>query len=410
MKAYTLSGRRTRRQRWSYLAILLVLIISYLYWTLGRALPALKPMVNNDALTTRTSNGKLAWPAQGQSAVDIIGSSVSETHGKQQPVPTASTAKMITALVVLQQKPLKAGGQGPTITLTANDVAIYNAYMAHDGSLVKVQAGEQISEYQMLEAMLLPSANNIADSLAIWAFGSLKNYSQAANQYLEDQGLVESHVGSDASGFNPSTTSTAEDLARIGELVMQDPVLAQIVGQPSVGNFPVVNNIKNVNFLLGTSNIIGVKTGNTDQAGGVYVSASRVKPNGKPVTIVTALAGSPTLFQSLKDSLTLVQSSQANFKSVKAVTGNSVVATYKQPWGGSIKAVATKDLSLSAWSGSTITTKARLQPVKVGDQAGQAVGSLVIPKSAYNSELSAPVKLQAAPTKPSAWWRLTHPL
>ena len=91
--------------------------------------------------------------------------------------------------------------------------------------------------------------------MAIWAFGSLKNYSQAANQYLEDQGLVETHVGSDASGFNPSTTSTARDLVRIGELVMQDPVLKQIVGQSSASDFPVVNNIKNVNSLLGTRTI-----------------------------------------------------------------------------------------------------------------------------------------------------------
>lgn len=410
MKAYTLSGGQTRRKRWSYFFVVLVVLGVYLFWTLGRPLPTLRPTVNGSVLTAQAPTGNLAWPAQGQSAVGIIGSSVLETHGKQQPVPTASTAKMITALVVLQQKPLKAGEQGPTITLTANDVAIYNAYMSRDGSLVKVQAGEQISEYQMLQAILLPSANNIADSLAIWAFGSLKNYSRAANQYLEDQGLVESHVGSDASGFNPSTTSTAEDLARIGELVMRNPVLAQIVAQPTVGNFPVVNNIKNVNFLLGTSHIIGVKTGNTDQAGGVYVSASRINVNNKPVTIVTALAGSPTLFQSLKDSLTLVQSAQANFKSVKAATGNSVVATYQQPWGGAVKAVAVKDLSLGTWAGSTITAKAHLQPVETSSRAGQTVGSLIVPKSAYNNELSAPVKLQAAPTKPSVWWRLTHPL
>jgi D-alanyl-D-alanine carboxypeptidase (penicillin-binding protein 5/6) len=396
-----------RKRRWPYAAAVIILLGVYVVWALGRSLPMLSPATSQ--LQARAPAGKLAWPATGQSAVGIVGSSILETHGKQQPVPTASTAKMITALSVLQKKPLKPGDQGPTITLSSADAAIYNAYMARDGSLVKVQAGEKISQYQMLQAILLPSANNIADSLAIWAFGSLKNYQQAANQYLEDNGLVETHVGSDASGFNPSTTSTAEDLARIGELVMQDPVLSKIVGQSSAGNFPIVNNIKNVNFLLGTHNIIGVKTGNTDQAGGVYVSASRVSVNGKPVTIVTALAGSPTLFQALKDSIPLIESAQMNFKPVTVVKNGSVVASYLQPWGGSIYAVSTKSLSLDTWGGSTVRAKARLQNISTDNHSGQVVGSVSIPRSVYNSQISAPVKLQDTPLQPSTWWRLTHP-
>ena len=316
---------------------------------------------------------------------------------------------MITALVVLQQKPLQSGTQGSTITLSPKDVAIYKNYVAQDGSLVPVQAGEKISEYQMLQTILLPSANNMADSLAIWAFGSLKNYSEAANQYLEDQSLAETHVGSDASGFNPSTTSTARDLVRIGELVMQDPVLKQIVAQPSASGIPVVGNIKNVNFLLGQDNIIGVKTGNTDQAKGVFVSASHVTVNGKSVTVVTALMGSPTIYTALSDSVPLIKSVQANFKPVTVVSSDSTVATYKQPWGGSVRAVATEDLPLNAWGGSTITAKAHLQNITIHNRAGHTAGSITIPGSAYNNGISVPVKLQSTPTAPSIRWRLTHP-
>ncbi len=390
------------------MVIVIVLLGVYLYWTLGRPLPPLKPVINGP-LQVQAPAGKLVWPAQHQSAVGMVDSSILETHGKQQPSPTASTAKLITALVVLQAKPLKPGQQSPTITLTPSDVAIYNNYVSRDGSLVQVKAGEQISEYQMLEAMLLPSANNMADSLAIWAFGSLKNYSQAANQYLEGQGLVETHVGSDASGFNPSTTSTARDLVRIGELTMQNPVLAQIVGQPSANGIPVVNNIKNVNFLLGTDNVIGIKTGNTDQAKGVFVSASRTTPNGKPVVIVTALMGSPTIYTALKDSTPLIQSAQTNFKPVTVVKKDTAVATYKVSWGGSVTAVVTKDLSLKAWGGSTVIAKVHLQSISPHDHADQIVGSVTVPGSAVSNQISVPAKLQTTPIKPSAWWRLTHP-
>ena len=102
----------------------------------------------------------------------------------------------------------------------------------------------------MIEGMLLPSADNIADSLAIWGFGSLADYSTYANQYIKSQYLSDTTVGSDASGFDPSSMTTADNLISIGQLVMANPVLASIVGQPSVSGFPVVNTIKNVNSVL----------------------------------------------------------------------------------------------------------------------------------------------------------------
>lgn len=399
----------TTQRRWPYGLAILAMLIAYIGWAMARPLPAIPPTINNAALSKRAPAGNLVWPAAGQSAVGIVGSTILETHGKQKPVPTASTAKLITALTVLQAKPLSPGQQGPTLTLGPADVALYNSYHAQDGSLVPVKNGEKISEYQVLQAMMLPSSNNLADSLAIWAFGSLRNYQLAANQFLEDNGLVESHVGKDASGLNPSTTSTAEDLARIGELAMQHPVLSKIVGQSSATGIPVVGTIKNVNQLLGADHIIGVKTGNSDQAGGVYVSASRVQVNGKPVTIVTALAGAPGLWEAMHGSLPLIKSAQANFKPVNVVKKDVAIAVYKTPWGQSIPATATNNLSLKVWSGSTITAKPRLQNITASAHTDQNVGNVTVPASVYNNQLSTSVSLQTSPTKPSTWWRLTHP-
>ena len=272
-----------------------------------------------------------------------------------------------------------------------------------------MQAGEQISEYQMLEAMLLPSANNIADSLAIWAFGSLNAYSTAANTYLKDHGLAGTHVGSDASGLNPSTTSTAQDMVRIGELVMQVPLLVHIVGQPSA-NVPVAGTVNNVNFLLGSNNVIGIKTGNNDQDGGAFVSASRVKLNGKPVTIVTTLMGSPTLFQALKDSTPLIQSAQKNFKPTIIVKDGTVAGRYLLPWGGSVSAAVSQDLSVSGWAGTNIPFTVKLNPIPANARAGRTVGTLTVNKSAVNDEKTMPIKLKATPGQPSLSWRLLHPV
>ncbi len=401
--------KRRGGKRWLYLLAAIVLIGAYVFWAVGRPLPDLTLIPGESKLSIQTPSPQLTWPGGGQAAVAVLGSQVLLTHGSQTPVPTASTAKLITALAVLHQKPLAVGQTGPDLTLTAADVALYNSYAARDGSVVPVLAGEQISEYQVLQTMMLPSANNMADSLAIWAFGSLTAYSTFANAYAAQLGLAHTHVGVDASGFSPTTTSTARDLARLGEVVMRNPVLARIVGQSTASGLPVANNIKNVNSLLGTDNIIGIKTGNTDQAGGVFVGAARASANGRPVTVITAVMGQPALRQAMQDSLPLIQSAQANFSTDTVVAAGSIVGRYRQAWGGSLPAVAAGRLSGSAWNGDSLAAAIKLDSsISAKSPPGQTAGSLTISQSPFTPQRSVAVKLGSAPTKPPLRWRLLH--
>jgi D-alanyl-D-alanine carboxypeptidase (penicillin-binding protein 5/6) len=404
---------KTSWLRWKWwLPPLLIIIVAagYTGWSLKRPLPRLKPDQSAAQIKAKVPGGTLAWPAGGQAAVGIPGTHILEIHGEQKPLPIASTAKLITALTVLRQKPLKPDEQGPMITLADRDVALYNSYLAQGGSVVRVTAGEKISEYQMLQAIMLPSANNMADSLAIWAFGSLDAYGDEADKYVRQLGLHDTRVGTDASGLASSSTSTAHDLAKLGEAAMENPVLAQIVGQETASGLPIVNNIKNVNFLLGTDNIVGIKTGNTEEAGGVFVGAAKTTVNGKPVTIVTAVLGSPTLFIAMKDSLNLIRSAQNNFKPVTLVRAGVTVGSYKVPWGGSITAVVGGNLDTAAWGGSIVTANASLKDIPPDSRGGETVGSIKISNSTLTDEKSVDVKLSGTPAKPSAWWRLTHPL
>lgn len=391
-----------------HILFVLVIIGGYLSWALLRPLPLLEPLEANRQLQKPTGASKLAWPASGQAAVSILGSDILETNGVQTPVPIASTAKVITALLVLDKHPLKTGQQGPVITLTGADVELYKNYAAQDGSLVPVAAGEKISEYQMLQAIMLPSANNIADTMAIWAFGSLEAYADKANIWLDQHGLNDTFVGSDASGMSPTTTSTASDLAKLGKLAMQNPILAEIVGQSEATGIPLTTSVKNYNSLLGTANIVGIKTGNTAQAGGVFMSASRVNVNAKPVTIVTAVAQAPDRAAALKTSLALVQSAQANFSSVQIVRAGEVVGSYKVPWGDTIPAVASKDLSVKVWNGKPSQAIVNLKDVPADARAGQVAGTVNV-NSSIAKHKSIPAKLEVASAKPSTWWRLTHP-
>lgn len=389
------------------LVIIIGLLGFYVYRIVVHPLPVIKPALASAKLTIQTTAPALNWPADGAAAVGIAGSDVLISHGSVASAPTASTAKLITALTVLKAKPLTAGQPGPTITLGANDVALYNNYKAEGGSVVPVTAGEQISEYQVLEAMLLPSANNMADSLAGWAYGSLSAYATAANDYLTQLGLAKTHVGSDASGFDPSTTSTPVDLVRLGEIAMQNPVLAGIVNQPTAADIPNTAGVQNINTLLGSHNIVGIKTGNTSQAGGVFVSASTIKINGRPQTIVTALMGAPTLGRALSDSLPLIDSAQANFQTIKLISAGAVVGHYQVPWGGSVAAVATSNLTVTTWRGSLVPATIKLE--STAGSANDTVGRVSTPATTFDSQQSVTVKLQTAIPKPSLWWRLTHP-
>ena len=245
--------------------------------------------------------------------------------------------------------------------------------------------------------------------MAIWSYGSLTAYATAANSYLQQLGLKTTHVGSDASGLSPDSTSTAHDLVVLGMMAMQDPILAQIVGMTTASDIPYAGTVQNVNFLLGTHNIIGLKTGNSDHAGGVFVSASRVNINNRPVTIVTALVGAPDLYSAVQGSLPMIQSAQANFSNTRIISSGAVVGRYQQPWGGSIAATSQQDLILTAWNGDSVPVSVHLNAIGANSRAGDVVGTLRTSPTASNDAEAVPIILATTPTPPPLMWRLTHP-
>lgn len=389
------------------LAILLILIFFEASNILMNLNYAINPVFSSKTLALPIPNHpNINWPPKAQSAVGLVGQQQIVTNGLQKSTPIASTAKLITILSVLSVKPLYLNQQGPTITINAKDVAIYNNYVAEQGSVVPVALNETITEYQVIEAMLLPSANNMADTLATWAFGSLANYANYANNYLRKIGVNNTHVGLDASGYDPSTTSTAKDLVKIGELAISNPVIAQIVALPSA-NIPVANNIKNLNFLLGKNNIIGIKTGNTNQAGGVFVSASKKTVNHHNLTIVTAVLGTPNLYLALAYSNKLIVGLQNSFTNTTILKTSTSLGSYNLPWGGKDNVVVSKKVNLTSWLYSTQKAYVILKSIKTNTKQNQNIGNINIPANGYNN-FKAYSLTPAKPLSPPIWWLLSH--
>lgn len=379
----------------------------YFYRVANAAAPTISPS-GAATIASQTSDTSLAWPAYGQAAIGALGYGVLDTHGDSLPLATASIAKIITALSVLQKHPLSLGEAGPTLTLTQQDVNLYDMYLQQGGSLVGVADGEQISEYQALQAMLIPSGNNMADTLADWAFGSEQTYLDFANQYVASLGMKNTRVGS-ASGFQGTTLSTARDLVLLGEAAMQNPTLAQIVSQSSA-TVPIQGVVKNTNSLLGQNGIVGIKTGNNDDDKGAYLFASKQNLTPKlSVTFVGVVMGAASLEQAMNDSLLLISSAVGGFGQQTVIKAGDIVGRYQVPWlKNSVPAVATQNLSVLTWRSRSISATVKLQPLTPPVSTHQTVGTITI-TSIDGTTQNVPVALQNSVSLPNLQWRLLHP-
>jgi D-alanyl-D-alanine carboxypeptidase (penicillin-binding protein 5/6) len=381
----------------------LVILLAYGVYAYLRPVPVIKPVTEIVAVPKNQAI-VLPWPASGQSAIGAAGYGVLDSHNATTPVPIASVSKVITALAVLKQKPVSTGSQGETITLGSPDVDLFNYYYSKDGSVAQVNSGEQLTEVQALQTMLIPSANNMADSLATWAFGSVNGYVSYANKMVKDMGLKNTTVG-DASGFGDVTTSTADDLVKLGIAALQNPVLAQIVSQPAA-QVPVAGNIKNLNLLLGQDGFVGIKTGNTDHAGGCYLFASQRTVGGQQVTMVGAVLGQPNLTEALKSATPIIRASDSGFAQTMVLHKGQTLGYYQAPWGSAVQFKADKDVSVSAWKGQLIKIQNKATDVSSPAAFGTSVGTVSV-TSGDKIETSNLVLSQNLPSPP--WtWRLFH--
>ncbi len=114
----------------------------------------------------------LPWPPSAESAVAVTGIGTVGSGWPASPVPIASLAKVMTAEVVLRDHPLAPGQSGPEVTISAADQAAYQADEAAGDSVAPVVAGETLNELQLLEGLLIPSADNLAPVVARWDAGS----------------------------------------------------------------------------------------------------------------------------------------------------------------------------------------------------------------------------------------------
>jgi serine-type D-Ala-D-Ala carboxypeptidase (penicillin-binding protein 5/6) len=205
------------------------------------------------------------WPQSGQAAY-VLGNGRPAVSPHQQPAPIASLAKVMTAYIVLEHHPLRAGDSGLQFVVGQDDVLDTEARRRGGQSVVAVRAGEQLTEREALMAILLPSANNVAVLLAREVSGSVESFVAEMNRTARALGM--SHTTyTDPSGYDDGTVSTAVDQLRLAQVVAKDQTLAAMMASRSYW-LPVAGEVTNTNTLLGQDGFVGMKTGSDEAAGG----------------------------------------------------------------------------------------------------------------------------------------------
>ncbi|MDQ0985071.1 serine hydrolase [Streptomyces sp. V2I9] len=389
---------------WTPLVLLLLIVFAIVQ--VMRPLP--EPSLELTAKPTYTFEGgatKLAWPGQGQSAVMVDGVGSLGTEGAQKPAPIASVAKAMTAYVILEGHPLKGDEEGEKITV---DQKAEDESKRPDESTAPLTKGQQLTQRQMLQLLMIPSGNNAARLLARWDAGSEDAFIDKMNDAAKDLGMTNSTY-TDPSGLEKTTVSTATDQLKLAQAVMRNEVFRKIVDTPEVEIEGIDGKIYNNNNLLLQPGVSGIKTGSSTPAGGNLLWSANTKVDGKLLWIYGAVMGQQagtgrvydSLELSLQNSLKLIKDAQEAATSATVVKKGDVVGYVDNGFGGQTPVVATKNLKAVGWSGLEVELKVTDNGKGIGHEAkaGSEVGMVTV--GTGTGKMTAPVVLQGDLVQPA---------
>lgn len=202
----------------------------------------------------------------------------------------ASTTKIMTAILTIENCNLS-----DTATVSHNAV-----FSIPDGySTANLVEGEELTIEQLLNVLLIPSANDAAVVLAEHIAGSVESFSEIMNNKAAEIGCKNTHFVNPSGVHNENHYSTAYDLALIGKYAMQLSTFRSIVSK-TYCSLPITNKYDKEDRIFSTTNELlklnsstsyyyqyatGAKTGYTDPAGHCIV-ATATKDNISLIAVV----------------------------------------------------------------------------------------------------------------------------
>ncbi|MGV9193886.1 D-alanyl-D-alanine carboxypeptidase [Microbacterium sp. MC2] len=345
----------------------------------------------------------LTWPDTGSAAAGVAG--ITETAASTTDASSiASITKVVTVLMALEQLPLEPGEPGREFAFDYGDRVDYWNFRARGESALDVPVGGTLTQYQLLQGILLGSAGNYTERLAAELWPNEQVFANAARTWLDAHGLdgitvVEPTGILEANAADPAT------LLRLADLALAHPVVAEIVRTQTV-ELPGAGEVENTNDLLEDPSMLGVKTGGLWEWYNL-LSAQEITVGETPVRLYAAVLGQPTDELRDSESARLLAQLAAEVSVPAELPAGTLAGTVSTAWGATADVITDAPGGVVLWNGGTAQVETEFT-LDEADTAGQTVGSLT-----YRGPLDADVielTLTDDIDPPSAWWRLTHPL
>jgi D-alanyl-D-alanine carboxypeptidase (penicillin-binding protein 5/6) len=320
--------------------------------------------------------------------VDAVTGEVLYEKDPDQRRAIASTTKLMTALLTLENADMD----------DVFSAASYDPIPAE--SVIHLRPGERMAVRDLLEALLLESANDAAETLAEGVGGSERDFVAMMNERARELGLHGTHYANPIGLDDPDNYSTARDLTTLATRLMRDPRFAGIVGRTSatLETGDSRRTVDNRNELVSTKLVDGVKTGYTIDAGNVLVGSGRAHG----AHVISAVLGEPTESERDDDTLALLDYGTSAFTRHRAVDAGEELARSAVRLGeGQVPLVASKPMTLSIRKGdeSAVDVRVSAPPVLEGPlDAGTRVGSA---KVLYHGRQAGKVDLQTGEPVPA---------
>ena len=199
-----------------------------------------------------------------------------------QPLPMASTTKIMTALVALERM-----STDTLVTVPAEAVGI-------EGSSIYLYEGETLTLGQLIYALMLESANDAAVAIACAVAGGVDEFAVLMNERAESLGLTDTSFKNPHGLDEEDHYTTAYELARITSAALENEFFRQVVStkkhtipmRDGEGVRVLINHNK---MLRSYDGAIGVKTGFTKKSGRSLVTAA--ERDG--LTLISVTIGAP---------------------------------------------------------------------------------------------------------------------
>jgi serine-type D-Ala-D-Ala carboxypeptidase (penicillin-binding protein 5/6) len=318
-------------------------------------------------------------------------------------LPVASTTKLMTAYLALKN-------------LKPNQMITAPGYQPSNPAEITLglRAGERMRVRDLLYGLLLPSASDAAETLAVGVSGSVPAFVGRMNQAAQQLGLADTHYANPIGLDDPDNYSSARDLVTLASILLRNKLFARIVNTPAAtlhsGDHPRTVTSRDT-LLNQVPWINGVKTGHTLGAGYVLVGSG----TQDSTTLISAVLGTPNEPTRDADTLKLLQYGFSLYHAVQPVHQGEQLADPKLDYRSDhLSLVAQRALPINVREGEHVTTDVSAPDEISGavDQ-GQVLGHVTVSvdgKVAAASPLVAAQAVAAATTFDKAMSVVKNPI